>query len=74
MECDYRHCLGGRFHREPRPACLHVGVRRFPAEDLRLRVFDLTAKARVHDDRFRREAALDLGRTTADVFVLVTPT
>lgn len=70
LECEY--VLGGRFHRLPRPARLHIALQHLPEMRLRARIYDLAAKTLVCEETFSGELRFDGGWTAADFFVLVT--
>jgi len=73
IERDYRHCLGGRFHRIPNTAPLQIRLQNLPQAPLRTRIYDLARKETVFDEAVTASHAQDLGQTNADFFVLVTP-
>jgi hypothetical protein len=73
LQHEIRFPLAGRFHRLPKPTDLTIRLQNFPDTKLTYRLYDLCEKCVQRQGSLHRELELDIGRTPADFFVLVTP-
>jgi len=65
--------LAGCFHRKPLPVGLIIQIQSLPTHALKLRLYDVNEQNVHTETEITGNTSLDIGRTSHDYFVLITP-